>query len=342
MGKELRKMIYGAGSLGTVLGAYLSRAGEEIELVSRNREHIRALKSGGVRITGTVSFTARVNAILPEEMKGTYDLIFLMTKQQNNEEVVSGLMKYLREDGLVVTFQNGLPEALIERIAGKERTMGCTVEWGATLSAPGECTLTSAPDRLFFHMGRKEGVPEEKILSVKTILEKMGPVIIEDDLNGVRWSKLLINAAFSGVGTVTGGTYGDVARGRQTRKAVIACMNETAAVAKAEGVKLSPMQGIDLGRLFPCEGFWKRALVTALIPIAMRKHTEIYPSMLQDIEKGKPCEIESFNAVVSEHGRKNGIQTPVNDLITKIIREIDRGERKAEASNLALLKDSVN
>lgn len=341
MGKELRKVIYGAGSLGTVLGAYLSLAGEEIELVSRNEAHIRALQSGGARITGTVSFTAGVNAILPEEMKGSYDLIFLMTKQQNNEEVVSGLMKYLAKDGLIVTFQNGLPEALIEQIAGKDRTMGCTVEWGATLSAPGECTLTSAPDRLFFHMGRKEGVPEEKILSVKNILEKMGPVILEDDLNGVRWSKLLINAAFSGVGTVTGGTYGDVARGRMSRKAVIACMNETAAVAKAEDVKLSPMQGIDLGGLFPCEGFWKRTLVTALIPIAMRKHTAIYPSMLQDIEKGKPCEIESFNAVVSEHGRRNGIPTPVNDRITEIIREIDRDERKARASNLALLKDFV-
>ena len=109
MGKELRKVIYGAGSLGTVLGAYLSRAGEEIELVSRNVAHIRALQSGGARITGTVSFTAGVNAILPEEMKGSYDLIFLMTKQQNNEEVVSGLMKYLAKDGLIVTFPEGAP-----------------------------------------------------------------------------------------------------------------------------------------------------------------------------------------------------------------------------------------
>ncbi len=334
-------MIYGAGSLGTVLGAYLSRAGEDIELVSRNEAHIRALKSDGARITGTVSFTARVNAILPQEMEGFYDLIFLMTKQQNNEEVVSGLIRYLSEDGLIVTFQNGLPEAGIEKIAGKNRTLGCTVEWGATLSAPGECTVTSAPDRLYFHMGRKKGIPEEKLLLVRSILEKMGPVILEDDRNSVRWSKLLINAAFSGVGTATGGTYGDVARDRLTRKTVIACVNETASVAKAEGVQLSPVQGIDLNRLLPCDNYWKRALLMALIPFAMRKHSAIYPSMLQDIEKGKPCEIESFNAVVSKYGRKNGVATPVNDRITEIIREIDRGDRKAEKANLARLKDCL-
>lgn len=337
----LRKVIFGAGSLGTVLGAYLSLAGEEIELVSRNREHICALQSGGARITGTVSFTAPVRAVLPEQMQGPYDLIFLMTKQQNNAEVVTRLRDYLSDDGLLVSFQNGLPESGIEKIIGSERTLGCTVEWGATLSAPGVCALTSAPDRLFFHMGRKKGIPEETIVRVKSVLEKMGPVILEDDLNSARWSKLLINAAFSGIGTIIGGTYGDVARGWETRKGVIACINECAAVANAEGVKLAPVQGIELRNLLPCEGFWKRMLLLMLIPFAMRKHRAIYPSMLQDIEKGKPCEIDSFNAVISEHGRKNGVPTPVNDRVTEIIREIDRGERNPKKENLFLLKDII-
>lgn len=339
MQKDFRKVIYGAGSLGTVLGAYLSRKGEQIELVSRNREHIAALQTCGARITGTVSFTAKVDALLPEQMSGTYDFIFLMTKQQNNAEVVTKLKEFLSENGLLVTFQNGLPEPRIEKILGKDRTMGCTVEWGATLSAPGECVLTSAPDRLFFHMGRKEGIPEEKIQRVRSILEKMGPVFLEDDLRSVRWSKLLINAAFSGIGTVTGKTYGDVAKGRETRKGVIACINECAFVAKAEGVKLAPVQKINLGRLLPCETAAKKALLMEFIPIAMQKHRAIYPSMLQDIEKGKPCEIDAFNAVISEYGKKNGVLTPVNDRITEIIRAIDRGERKAEESNLSLLRD---
>lgn len=61
---------------------------------------------------------------------------------------------YLRDDGVIVTLQNGLPEPGIAEIVRQNRTMGCTVEWGATLSAPGVCTLTSDPDSLSFHMGK--------------------------------------------------------------------------------------------------------------------------------------------------------------------------------------------
>lgn len=335
----MRTVIYGAGSLGTVLGAYLAKAGEPVDLVNRNRAHIQALKTNGARITGTVSFTVPVHALLPEEMEGKYDLILLMTKQQRNPEVVSSLMDYLKEDGAIVTFQNGLPEPGIAKIAGASRTIGCVVEWGATLTEPGTAVMTSDPKRLSFHMGRMNSVPEKKILAVKDLLEKMCPVILEENLSGVRWTKLLINTAFSGFGTVTGKTYGEVAKGFRTRKGVIACMNECAAVAKAEGISFAPIQGINIASLFPCQTWLRKKMLMLFIPIAMRKHSAIYPSMLQDIEKGKPCEIESFNAIITEYGRKNHVPTPVNDRITEIIREIDRGERKAATENLACFHD---
>ena len=330
----MRTVIYGAGSLGTVLGAYLTRSGEPVDLVSRNREHIQALKEYGARIAGTVSFTVPVRALLPEEMEGKYDLILLMTKQQHNPEVVTFLKDYLKEDGALVTFQNGLPEPGIAQIIGETRTIGCVVEWGATLTGPGVAVLTSNPKRLSFHMGHMENVPDDKILTVKRLLEKMCPVILEENLTSVRWTKLLINTAFSGLGTVTGGTYGDVAKEIRLRKGVIACMNECAAVAKAEGVSFAPIQGVNIGKLFPCKTQLQKNTLMLLIPLAMKKHAAIYPSMLQDIEKGKPCEIDSFNAIISELGRKNNIPTPVNDRITKVIREIDLGKRKPGPENL--------
>ena len=73
----MRSAIYGAGSLGTVLGAYLSRNGVEIDLINRNRDHVEALNRNGARITGTVDMTVPVKALLPEDMTGTYDIIFL-------------------------------------------------------------------------------------------------------------------------------------------------------------------------------------------------------------------------------------------------------------------------
>ena len=82
----MRTAIYGAGSLGTILGAFISKAGEAIELINRNKAHVEALNSNGAKVTGTVEFTQKVTAYTPDQMSGEYDIIFLMTKQQNNKE----------------------------------------------------------------------------------------------------------------------------------------------------------------------------------------------------------------------------------------------------------------
>ena len=66
----MRAMIYGAGALGTVLGAYIAKAGVEIDLVNRNKAHVAALREKGAHITGTVDFVQPVSALLPEEMTG--------------------------------------------------------------------------------------------------------------------------------------------------------------------------------------------------------------------------------------------------------------------------------
>ena len=73
----MRIAIYGAGSLGTILGAFISKAGVSIELINRNKAHIEALKKEGARVIGTVNFTQKVTAYTPEEMSGKYDIIFL-------------------------------------------------------------------------------------------------------------------------------------------------------------------------------------------------------------------------------------------------------------------------
>ncbi|MBQ4603153.1 MAG: 2-dehydropantoate 2-reductase, partial [Clostridia bacterium] len=176
--------IYGAGSLGTVLGAYMTKNGAEVELVNRNKAHVAALREKGAHITGTVEMTVPVKAITPDEMSGKYSVIFLMTKQLFNNEVVTFLKPFLTDDGVIVTLQNGIPEPGIAEIVGKEHTMGCAVEWGANLAAPGECVLTSEPDSLSYHMGKMEGITDEQVARVTALLEKMCPVHFEENLIG--------------------------------------------------------------------------------------------------------------------------------------------------------------
>ena len=318
--------IYGAGSLGTVLGAYMTKGGVSVELVNRNRAHVDALREKGAHITGTVDFSTPVTAITPEEMTAPYDVIFLMTKQLHNKEVVTFLKPLLAPDGVIVTFQNGIPEPGIAEIVGESHTIGCVVEWGATMDAPGECVLTSDPDSLSFHMGGMQGVSDAKLAEVRSLLEKMCPVAMEDNLLGARWSKLLINATFSGLGTVVGGVFGDVSEKKDARRVAVRCMKECIDVGHAAGATFAPVQGKDLTKLFYYKNGFKHAIAELLVPIAMKKHRAIEPSMLQDLKKGKPCEIDAINGVVCEWGRKCGVPTPINDRIVEIVKKEQAGE----------------
>lgn len=149
----MRAAIYGAGSLGTILGAYITSKGGNIDLINHNVKHVQALNEKGAKIVGTVDFVQKVNAITDKQMTGKYDIIFLMTKQQGNSETVPFLKDYLEDDGVIVTLQNGLPEHQIADVVGEKRVIGCTVAWGATMLGPGVCELTSSPDSLTFSLG---------------------------------------------------------------------------------------------------------------------------------------------------------------------------------------------
>ena len=331
--------IYGAGSLGTILGAYLTKSGFPIELVNRNVKHVEALQKNGAHISGTVDFTTPVNAILPDRMKGPYDIIFLMTKQLHNPEVVTMLKPMLADDGVIVTLQNGIPEPGIAEIVGEDRTIGCTVEWGATMTEPGNCELTSDPDSLSFHMGGMDGISEDSLNKVKGVLEHMCPVDIEDNLLGARWSKLLINATYSGLGTVIGGTFGDVAGWKPARKVAVRCRKECVDVSRAGGVEFAPVQGKDITKLFDYNNKAKQKFAEILVPIAMKKHFGIVPSMLQDLQKGKPCEVDAINGVVCEWGKKYGVPTPVNDRIVEVIKKEQNKELKPMLANIQFFEE---
>ena len=330
----MRTAIYGAGSLGTILGAYISKAGEAIELINRNKAHVEALNSSGAKVTGTVEFTQKVTAYTPDQMSREYDIIFLMTKQQNNKEVVQMLNGFLAQDGVLVTFQNGLPEMQIADILGEERVLGCTVAWGATMQGPGVCELTSEPDALSFSLGSISANRSRHFDKVKELLEKMGTVDVEDNFIGTRWSKLLINASFSGMSAVLGCTFGEAAAPKESRRIVQALIKECIDVCTTGGIRIEPVQGKDIVKLLDYKGALKKAISFFIIPIAIRKHARLKASMLQDLEKGKLTEVDAINGAVSDYGRKVGCPTPMNDKVVEIIHKIEQGQLKPCADNI--------
>ena len=257
-----------------------------------------------------------------------------MTKQLDNEAVVRSLLPHLEKEGAIVTMQNGMPELSVSEVVGEARTYGCTVGWGATLLGPGVSELTSEPDSLTFAIGSTDGHRDDKFDYAIELLRTMGTVEIEKNFLGARWSKLLINSAFSGLSAALGCTFGEVSDNKKSRLIAQRIIKECIDVAKAAQIRIEPIQGKDVVKLLDYKGAFKRKISFFIIPIAMKKHRMLKASMLQDLEKGKRCEIEAINGVVSRYGKKYGVPTPCNDKVIEVVRTIEAGEKKPSFDNL--------
>ena len=166
----------------------------------------------------------------------------------------------------------------------------------------------------------------------------MGTVEVEENFIGTRWSKLLINAAFSGMSAVLGCTFGEAAGPRESRRIVQALIKECIDVCKVGGIRIEPVQGKDIVKLLDYANPIKKAISFFIIPIAIRKHAKLKASMLQDLEKGKLTEVDAINGAVSEYGRKVNCPTPMNDRVVEIIHSIEQGKLTANSENLKLFR----
>jgi len=333
--------IYGAGSLGIVLAAYLARSGEKFDVVDRNPKSVNALNERGAVVRGKADFCQKVNAVLDSQTTKKYDIVFLLTKQLGNVDTVRKISEFLSDDGVICTLQNGLPEQEISEILGADRTFGAAVGWGATRLESGVSELTSEPEResLTFSVGSYGNGDNEKFDEIVRILGVMGHVDIETNFIGARWVKLLINSAFSGMSAVCGDTFGAVAENKESRKVVQRVIKECIDVANAAGIKIEPIQGKDVVKLLDYKGAFKKKISFAIIPLAIKKHRLLKASMLQDIEKGIPCEIDSINGIVCAFGKRYGVATPFNDKVVEIIHAIEKGEYQPRFDNVKLFAD---
>ena len=335
----MRACIYGAGAMGTVLGAFIARAGKKIDLFTRNREHVAALNACGAAVgfsVGGGGFAQKVAAFLPGEMEGKYDVIFLMTKQRENGAVVSSLRDHLADDGVICTMQNGLPEELIASVVGRERTLGCAVSWGASYISPGCVMLTSSPDAMTFSLGSPFG-ENDAVEGVKELLECAGRVETVENFIGARWSKLIVNSAFSSLSAVTGCTFGEIARGRTSRALAQALFKEGIDTALANGVTPAKIQGHDLVGWLNYRGALKKAVSYMLIPFAMKKHSDLISGMYFDLSSGKKSDMQFICGAVAAHARERDVEVPVTDAVLMLASGIEEGELTVSPENILRL-----
>ena len=339
----MKYAIYGAGSLGIVLAAKLKNTTKkEVIVIDRNIKSVEALNNNGAIVVGTTQFKEKVTAILDTQVKDQFDIIFLMTKQLGNREAIQKITKFLSKEGVICTMQNGLPEQEISEIIGPERTFGCPVSWGATRIKPGTSELTSSPsyESLSFNIGNYSSIHNEYLDEIKKILSNVGKVTVDENLIGGRWGKLLINSSLSGLNSVFGGTFGSTISNPQERAIVLRVIKEGINVAHAANIKIEKIQNSDIGYLFDYHNsLSKQFCFSFLIKFEFNKWKKLKASMLQDIEKGIPCEVDYINGIVCKFGKKYDVQTPFNDKVVEIIHKIEKKELTSCSENVDLFDE---
>ncbi|HSV06570.1 MAG TPA: 2-dehydropantoate 2-reductase [Candidatus Binatus sp.] len=300
-----------AGALGSVVGGLLARAGWPVTLLGR-RLHLDAVGSRGLLVEGlfgTHRVTGLSCAVSPEGLRGPYETVFLAVKAYDSEEVAALVAPHLAPDGFLVSLQNGLGNLeAAARAVGSARVLGARVIFGAEVAEPGRVRVTVYADPVLIgspdpadHRRREAAISWAANLTAAGIPCEPSEAIVAD-----LWAKLLYSAALNPVGALLGLSYGALADDIDTRAIMDAVIDEAFAVAAAEGVTLRWAAAQDYR-----EEFYHR-----LVP-ATAAHRS---SMLQDIERGRPTEIEAINGWVAARAAAHGLPAPVNATLTRLLR----------------------
>lgn len=322
-----RVALMGAGSLGTIIGALVAKNGGQMTLIDANREHVDALNRNGATVTGKMDLkNIPVIAITPQEMSGVYDLVFLLAKQTYNDVALSQLAPHLGPDSLVCTLQNGIPEESISEVLGAQRVIGGTVGWGATWVAPGVSELTSDPSRMIFDIGEQDGSITPRLKAAQQVLALAGTCTLVENLPGIRWAKLIQNATLSGMSAALGSTYAQVLDDDKATAAAAWVGNEMCKIVRRRNITLEDL--VPGWSYYALEFSDAAGLEKAMqwLRDYFEPHRPLKASMLQDMEKGRKCEIDQIVGTPCKWGEKLGIPTPTCQTIVDIVKDFEAGK----------------
>jgi 2-dehydropantoate 2-reductase len=337
--------IVGLGAIGGPIAARLLRSrapGEVLALAAGSEKNAEALRQNGLRIEDTggsfdVAAPPLIAPALPE-LDAPYDLILLCTRTDALEAAVKAAVQMLAPAGALVCVQNGLPEARAAAIVGPERTLGTVIGWSSSVDAPGRFRVTSEGK---FTLGAFSEASEDKLDAARRVLQRAAPVKLTDNLPGARWSKLAINCAMSTIGTVAGMTLGEMAANAGARLLAMRVVGEVVEVARAHGVDLERVSGVDPSWVGEVPGGGPAALALrpvrhALIWAAAQPHRRQRSGMLARLEAGRPAgQIDDLNGAVARAARAVGRRAPVNERLTGLVHAIERGDERIGAHQIA-------
>jgi len=313
--------VAGAGAIGAYVGARMAQAGCDVTLFARGA-HCRAMQEDGVRVVGTEGeFAGRPHVVDSLDALGLVDVVLLGVKAHSLPDLAPRLPVLFGPETAVVSMQNGIPwwyfagadrlekvdpGGVIASAIGARRVVGSIVYLSTEIVAPGVIRHIEG-NRIT--LGEPDGARSERCRKISEALVQAGlRAPITTHIRQEIWVKLLGNIAFNPISALTGATLVRMARDPEVSTLVRAIMGETEAVAGKLGIEM-PIS-IDQ-RMAGAE-----------------KVGEHKTSMLQDLESGRPLELEAIVGAVLELGERLGVAMPDTHAVyacTKLLEKQRRG-----------------
>jgi 2-dehydropantoate 2-reductase len=326
-------LIYGAGAIGGLIGAYAQHDGFDVLLADKAADHVNRMNADGLHVFGSRGeLTVRVTALLPEELPNDLELVLLAVKGQDTEAALDVLAPKLSPTGAIVSLQNGLNVAVIARRVGANRVIGAFINFGADYKGPGEI-LEGAGGNVY--LGEMDGRLTPRLETVATFIRPARPVVITDNINGYLWAKM----AYASLGFATAlmdATIGDVLDSEQRKRVCIALAQETIAVGQALGYRLeefsdfapqlyAPRNRDELQLTFDSlQEYGDRSRRSA------KNHTGIWHDL---VVRRRKTEVEPILGDMVRQGQALGIDVCLNEALVRMIHEIEDGKRAMGAEN---------
>ncbi|MHA1135639.1 MAG: ketopantoate reductase family protein [Candidatus Thorarchaeota archaeon] len=301
----MKIVVVGSGSIGSLYGAYLStKEGNEVILVGRN-PHIAAIRAKGLHIQGIMGERKfHLNAVEDASEIEDADLILLTTKTYDSIPAIKTAKHLIDKGAYVMLIQNGLGTE--ERVAEElqtTRVLRATTCMGALRIGPGIVEATGCG---LTELGSRYPENYAYVLELTEMLRKCGfDIRASENIEGVVWTKTLVNCGINPVGALTGFKNGEVYKNPELRGLVIRLVEEAVEIVEALGIELTTEDPV------------RYALGTA------KATGDNINSMLQDIMAGKRTEIDSITGEIIRLGKELGIDTPSNETVYALVKAIE-------------------
>jgi 2-dehydropantoate 2-reductase len=315
----MKVCIYGAGAIGGWMGVKLANAGSEVSVVARGAT-LKALQEHGLRLQeGAQTLAANVKASASPADLGVQDLVVVAVKAPAMAEVAKSIRPLLGPDTIVLTAMNGVPWWFFQGFGGSyqgtrlkavdpdgsiaeavpaKHIIGCVVHASCALKEPG-FVQHHFGNKLI--IGEPSGAKSQRVLQLASLLERAGfETVLSEQVQKDAWYKLWGNMTVNPIAAMTGATTDRILDDELVRGFISAVMLEAREIGARVGIPIAQMPE-------------DRHQVT-------RKLGSFKPSMLQDVEAGKPVEIDALVTVVKEMGEMTGVPTPFTDALLGLSR----------------------